>query len=91
MPMSELRTRVHSMVAYLDTVTEADVSGSDQREISLPYFSGKVLSEADYLNGYLLPNFYFHVTSAYQILRHNGVPLSKQDYLVNLNLRDPKL
>jgi uncharacterized protein len=89
MPMTALRTRVQGAVAYLDTVTEADFDGAQRREIALPYFSGKVLSAADYLNGYLLPNFYFHVTTAYQVLRHNGVPLSKADYIAGLNLRDP--
>ncbi len=90
MPMTALRARVQSVVEHLDGVTETDFDGAKEREISLPYFPGKVLSAADYLNGYLLPNFYFHLTTAYQILRHNGVPLSKADYIGGLNLREPK-
>jgi hypothetical protein len=91
MSMEQLRTRVQRAVAYLETVTEADFADAREREVALPYFGGKVLGAADYLNEYLLPNFYFHVTSAYQILRHNGVSLGKFDYIGSLNLRDPKV
>jgi hypothetical protein len=49
---------------------------------------GKSMRGGDYLDEFALPNFYFHVTLAYEILRHNGVPLGKQDYIATLTLRD---
>jgi hypothetical protein len=89
MSMAELKARIRGAVQYLDGISEADFDDAKSREVILPYFDGKALSAADYLNEYLLPNFYFHVTTAYQILRHNGVPLSKGDYIAGLSLRDP--
>lgn len=86
--VDELHARIRAVVAYLDTFTEADFADAKARIIELPFMPGKVLSSADYLNEMALPNFYFHVTSAYAILRHNGVDLGKMDFLGSLNLRD---
>lgn len=77
------------MIEYLSSVTEADFDGVKQREITLSFSHGKVLGATDYLNEFMLPNFYFHVSTAYAILRHNGVQLTKQDYIGSLNLREP--
>lgn len=84
----ELRARIQSVVAYLDTFTEADFAGAGERVIPLPFLPGKGLAGGDYLNEMALPNFYFHATTAYAILRHNGVPLGKTDYIGSLNVRD---
>jgi hypothetical protein len=86
--MDELRARIQAVIAYLDTYTEADFDGAKDRLVELSFMPGKVLSTADYLNEMALPNFYFHASMAYAILRHNGVPLGKMIYIGSLNLKD---
>ena len=71
--MDELHARIRTCVAYLDTFTAADFVGADKRVVTLPFLEGKTLLAGDYLNELALPNFYFHLTTAYAILRHNGV------------------
>ncbi|MEO8875780.1 MAG: DUF1993 family protein, partial [Polyangiaceae bacterium] len=61
---------------------------ADQRVVPLSFAPGKGLLAGDYLNEIALPNFYFHLTTAYAILRHNGVPVGKTDFLGSLDLRD---
>lgn len=84
----ELRARIATVVAYLDTFTPADFEGAEARAIALPFLQGKVMSGADYVTEMALPNFYFHVVTAYAILRHCGVDLGKTDYIGSLSLRD---
>lgn len=86
--LDELRARIRSVVEYLDTFTEADFADAKERVITLPFMPGKALSSADYLNEMSLPNFYFHATTAFAILRHNGVDIGKMAFLGSLNLRD---
>lgn len=86
--VDELRARIHAVVEYLGTFTEADFAGSKERMVELPFMPGKVLTAADYLNEMALPNFYFHVTTAFAILRHNGVDIGKMAFIGSLNLRD---
>ena len=86
--IDELRARLRAVVEYLDTFTEADFADSKDRLVELSFMPGKVLSTADYLNEMALPNFYFHATTAYAILRHNGVSLGKMAFLGSLNLKD---
>ncbi|HVK91440.1 MAG TPA: DUF1993 domain-containing protein [Mycoplana sp.] len=79
---AELNARVERTVAYLQTIREADLQGSETREISLNVGKLEVtFTGANYLLEFALPNFYFHVTTAYDILRHNGVEIGKRDYL----------
>jgi uncharacterized protein len=85
----ELRKRLHSVIAYLDTFTPADFEGSAERLLSLPFFpEGKGMTGADYLTERQLPNVYFHASMAYAILRHNGVDLGKSDFLGQVTFRD---
>jgi hypothetical protein len=86
--LDEIRARIRSTVEFLDTVTEADFADAKERMITLPFMPGKALSAADYLNEMALPNFYFHLTTAYAILRHNGVDVGKIAFIGSLNLRD---
>jgi uncharacterized protein len=86
--LDELRARIRSVVEYLDTFTEADFAGAKERMVTLPFMPGKALTAADYLNEMSLPNFYFHATTAFAILRHNGVDIGKMAFLGSLNLRD---
>jgi hypothetical protein len=87
--LEELRARVRSMVSYLDGFTAKDFEGAGTRVISTPRWEGKVMSGTDYLMEHVMPNFFFHVTHTYAILRHNGVAIGKMDYLGSLSLRAP--
>jgi hypothetical protein len=79
---AELEERIAKTRAFLKTVAPAQVEGSETRDIVLKFGPREItLTGRDYLFGFVLPNFYFHVTTAYDILRHNGVPLAKMDYL----------
>jgi hypothetical protein len=82
--LDELKARVKTATAYLDTFTAGDFEGAETRRITLPFLEGQYLLGADYLDEMVLPNFYFHVTTAYAILRHNGVPLGKRDFIGSL-------
>jgi uncharacterized protein len=85
----ELRARIAATVTYLDSYKADDFAGSEARAIVMPRREGKVIKGGDYLMEYALPNFFFHVTTAYAILRHNGVDVGKRDYLGTLSLKDP--
>ena len=79
---AQLQERIGKTVAFLQGVTPGEIDGSEDKPISFkagPYvlnFTG-----ASYLFTFVVPNFYFHVTTAYDILRHHGVELGKPDYL----------
>ena len=80
--IAELRERIAKTVDYIKSVPASAVDGSEEREIVLKFPNGQMkFAGLDYLTGFVLPNFLFHVTTAYAILRHNGVPLGKQDFL----------
>jgi uncharacterized protein len=79
--IAELRQRIRSTLAYLETVTPEQLAGATEREVTLPFMPGKAMKGAAYLVDLALPNFYFHVTTAYAILRHNGVGLGKLDFI----------
>ncbi len=82
----ELKERVAKTIDYLATVTAAQIDGSETRDIRLKVGGNELtFSGQHYLLGFALPNFYFHVTTAYAILRSNGVPLGKRDFLGKLN------
>jgi len=85
---AELRARVEKTVAWLETLKPEQFEGAEDRMISLPFAKDKVMKGSDYFSQLLLPNFYFHATLMYSILRHNGVDLGKLDFLGDVNLRD---
>jgi hypothetical protein len=85
--IAELRQRIRTVVDYLGTFKREDFNGAEERPCSHTWMGGKSLSGSDYVNHLALPNFNFHLTTAYDILRHNGVELGKLDYLVDLPLR----
>jgi uncharacterized protein len=86
--VAELRARIAAVVGWLETVRPDDFAGVAERRVSLPFMQGKWCSAPDYLVQFGLPNFYFHVVTAYSILRHNGVPLGKIPYIGSLPLKD---
>ncbi len=83
----ELKERLDKTIAFLNTIKPEQVVGKENIRISLSYWDGKTLSGFEYVNQYLLPNFYFHLTTAYSILRANGVPVGKSDYMGPLPLK----
>jgi hypothetical protein len=87
--LDELRARVRSVLEYLDGVSAKDFEGAAGRVVTQPRWEGKVMTGADYFLEHGLPNFFFHVTHVYAILRHNGVNVGKRDYLGTLSLRAP--
>jgi hypothetical protein len=78
----ELKARIAKTMAFLKSVDQAQVEGGAERPVKVK-FGGKDISFTgrDYLLDFVLPHFFFHVTAAYAILRHNGVELGKMDYL----------
>lgn len=79
--LADLKARIEKTVAYLGTITEADFTGGGERRVTQPRWQGKYLTGQEFALQHMVPNFYFHVTTAYAILRHNGVDLGKKDYL----------
>jgi uncharacterized protein len=86
--LDELRARVRSVLGYLETFSEKDFEGAATRIISTPRWEGKVALGRDYYLEHAVPNFFFHVTHAYAILRHNGVDVGKKHFLGAQTRRD---
>lgn len=86
--IGELRARIQTCVQYLESVKPSEYAGAAERRVAPPWLGGKWFQGADYLMQLAVPNFYFHVTTAYAILRHNGVELGKMDYLGSLPIHD---
>lgn len=79
---AELQARIAKTIAFLDAITPEQLEGAEAREITITIRKADLkFSGQDYLLKWVLPNVYFHVTTAYNILRHNGVELGKQDFL----------
>ena len=79
--VSEIKERITNTMVYLKTFNESDFLGSESKHISQPRWEGKYLTGSEFVQHHVLPNFYFHMTTAYSILRHNGVEIGKKDYL----------
>jgi hypothetical protein len=80
--LDDLRTRIRKTIDYLQSVPAAQIDGSEGREIVITLRSGDVKFDGQrYLEHWALPNFYFHLMTAYALLRQAGVDLGKQDYL----------
>jgi hypothetical protein len=81
--VEQLKARLAKTVAYLKTLDRAKIDASADREIIFPLGLTKKghMQGGDYLNHFVLPNFYFHLTTAYAILRHCGVDIGKRDFL----------
>ena len=86
--MVELRKRIVDVAGWLEGLRPADFVGAEERRVSLPFMQGKWAHGSDYLVQFAIPNFYFHVVTAYSILRHNGVELGKITFIGGLTLND---
>jgi len=79
---AELQARIVKTIAFLDSINPEQLVGAETRDIIITIRKTDIkFSGQDYLLKWVMPNVYFHVTTAYNILRHNGVELSKQDFL----------
>jgi len=79
---AELEDRIKRALTFIRSLKAAQFAGSDSREIVMKIPIGVLkFNGVDYLNGWALPNFYFHQSAAYNILRHNGVKLGKMNFL----------
>jgi hypothetical protein len=85
---AELRERVTKCLAFLDGVQAKDLAGAETRKVAPPWLGGRWLRGDDYLVHVAIPNFFFHATTAYAILRHNGVDLGKMDYIGALPVQE---
>jgi hypothetical protein len=86
--MGQLRERVAKVRAYLEGFEEAQFEGAEDRKVRMSFLPGKWIRGEDYLREMALPNFYFHVTTAYALLRSAGVNIGKRDYITTLTLHD---
>ncbi|MDR3418287.1 MAG: DUF1993 domain-containing protein [Nevskia sp.] len=79
---AELDARLEKTLAFLKSFKPEQIDGSEERAITLPTRNGTLeFKGQDYLLFFVLPNLHFHSTTAYDILRHNGVELGKMDYI----------
>jgi uncharacterized protein len=81
--IAELKARLAKTIAYLKTLDAKAIEASADREIKFPLGGGTsgLMKGADYLNYFVLPNYYFHLTTAYDILRQGGVEIGKRDFI----------
>ncbi|MEQ1529359.1 MAG: DUF1993 domain-containing protein [Methylococcales bacterium] len=79
---TDLQARIAKTAAFLQSVSAAQIDGSEERSVTLKWGSRDInlLGQA-YLLDFVIPNFHFHLTTTYAILRHNGVELGKKDYV----------
>ena len=87
--LDDLRARLKSVISYLDGFAEKDFEGAATRSVTQPRWEGRVMTGKDYFIEHVQPNFYFHAAHTYAVLRHNGVPVGKKDYLGALSQRLP--
>lgn len=79
--LGELRARIESTLTYLKTFSSKDYADAAKRHITQPRWEGQYLTGEEFVQNHAIPNFYFHLTTAYAILRHNGVEIGKKDFL----------
>jgi hypothetical protein len=80
--LDQLKTRIAKTIAFVQSVPQSEIDGSEAKEITItPGGQPRTLSGERYLLHNALPNFFFHVTTAYDILRHKGVNIGQRDYL----------
>jgi uncharacterized protein len=80
--IAELRARIAATIDFIKSVPAEKIVGSEDKEVTMPRRGGTITMPGEaYLKHFVLPNFFFHVTTAYALLRHNGVEIGKLDFL----------
>lgn len=77
---TELRVRIAKTIEYVQSVPESAFEKAHEQKVTLPYFPGKYINGLDYARGFVMGNFFFHVTTAYDILRMKGLDIGKMDF-----------
>jgi hypothetical protein len=81
---AELHARIAKVIGIVEGYSEAQLEGAETRDVTVKIPNDEMKFKGlDYVNTWAMPNFYFHVTTAYTILRHNGIELGKRDFLVS--------
>lgn len=88
--LAELRTRIASTRSFLATLEPGSFAGAEEKKLFLPFLNGGYVLGKEYVDAFALPNFYFHVSMAYALLREAGVKLGKRAYLGSLDVRSPE-
>ncbi len=78
---ADLQARITTTIEFMESVPETAYEGAEDREVILKFGPQEKFTGAAYFTGFATPNFYFHMTTAYNILRHNGVEIGKRDFL----------
>lgn len=86
--LEQIRQRIKNTLAYVNSLQAQDFEGLEARVVPIARLPGKGALAPAYFTETVLPNFYFHVTTAYAILRHNGVDLGKKDFIGSVQLKD---
>ena len=82
--LADLKARIAKTIAFIQTLTPVQIDGTEDKEIVIKRGDKETRYKGmQFLLGHALPNFYFHVTTTYNILRHNGIEIGKRDYLGN--------
>ena len=85
--LGDVKSRIASVVEILKSMKPADYAEAATRKVTTPRWNGEHMIGLDFAHHHVVPNFYFHVTTAYAILRHNGVEIGKKDYLGALPMK----
>jgi hypothetical protein len=86
--LEQIKERIAKTIAFLKTLDTAAIDASSEREITFPLGANKgQMKGADYLNHFVLPNFYFHLTTAYGLIRSCGVDIGKRDFIGGIPLK----
>jgi len=86
--LDEMRPRIAAVREYLGAFNPEKFEGLEGKVLTLQAFGGKKAVALDYIVGFAVPNLYFHATTAYAILRHNGVDLGKMDFIAPVNFAE---
>lgn len=84
--IEELQARIDATLELLKAVKKEDIDGAENNEVRVKYFPGMHFTGFGYATAYVIPNFFFHLTTAYDILRNQGMPLGKVDFIGSLPL-----
>jgi hypothetical protein len=87
--IADAKARIGKVIAYLETVSAKDFAGAEARQVSQPRWAGKYLTGQEFALQHMIPNFFFHVTTAYSIMRADGIELGKKDYLGPMPFKEP--
>lgn len=85
--LAELEIRIEKTVAFMSSLTEAQFAKSEEQKVPIYFMPGKYLLGFEYVTEMALPNFYFHLTTAYSILRHYGLEIGKADFIGNVDFK----